>query len=174
MNDPSSRAEGAPPGQGAEDPPIADELAQARKQRDDYFDQLQRAQAEFANYQKRSKAQADQNQAYAVGNLALDLVAVLDNFERAMEAARAAGATSIVEGLELVHRQLLSALAKHGIEPIAAIGQAFDPNLHEALMQQPSANHPTGTVLAEMGKGYRLKDRVLRPTKVAVSTRPGE
>jgi molecular chaperone GrpE len=149
-----------------------DELSLAKKQRDEYLDQLQRSRAEFANYQKRAKAQADQNQVYAVSGLALDLLAVLDNFERATEAARDAGAATIVEGLDLVHRQLLSALAKHGIEPIQAMGKPFDPNEHEALAQQPSTNHPPGTVVAELGKGYRLKDRVLRPSKVAVSTSP--
>lgn len=149
-----------------------EDLSQVRKQRDEYLDQLQRSRAEFANYQKRTKAQADQDRAYAVGGLALDLLAVFDNFERALEAARASGATSIVEGLGMVHKQLISALAKHGIEPISAIGQPFDPNQHEALTQMPSADHPHGTVVAELGKGYKLRDRILRPTKVAVSIRP--
>ena len=73
----------------------------------------------------------------------------------------------------MVHRQLLAALAKHGIEPIEALGTPFDPNQHEALSQQPSHDHPEGTVVAEHGKGYRLRDRVLRPTKVAVSVKAG-
>lgn len=171
MSDTEDRADGP----GVEAPAMGDDLAQAQKQRDEYFDQLQRTRAEFVNYQKRSKAQADQNQQYAVSGLALDLLAVLDNFERAQEAAaKTSGANSIVEGLEMVHRQLLSALAKHGIEPIAAVGQPFDPHQHEALMKQPSADHPPGTVVAELGRGYRLKDRVLRPTKVAVSAEPAE
>ena len=148
---------------------MGDELVLAQKQRDEYLDLLQRSRAEFANFQKRTKAQAEQNQAYAVSNLAFDLVGVLDNFERALEAARGSGAQGIVEGLELVHRQLLSALAKHGIEPISALGEPFDPNQHEALLKQPSADNPPGTVVAELGRGYRMKDRVLRPTKVAVS-----
>lgn len=148
---------------------MGDDLVVAQKQRDEYLDLLQRSRAEFANFQKRTKAQAEQNQAYAVSNLALDLVGVLDNFERALEAARGSGAQGIVEGLDLVHRQLLSALAKHGVEPITALGEPFDPNQHEALMKQPSADHAPGTVVAELGRGYRMKDRVLRPTKVAVS-----
>ncbi len=72
----------------------------------------------------------------------------------------------------MVRKQLLAALAKHGIEPISALGEPFDPNQHEAISQQASPDHPEGTVLAELGKGYRLRDRVLRPTKVAVSARP--
>jgi molecular chaperone GrpE len=151
-----------------------DELAQVVKERDEYLQQLQRSRAEFANYQKRAKSQADSDRLYAVGPLALDLVNELDNFERAIDAARSAGAASIVEGLEMVHRRLLAALAKHGVEPIEALGQPFDPNQHEALIQQPDRQHAEGTVVAELGKGYRLRDRVLRPSKVAVSVRPVE
>jgi len=152
--------------------PPGDELARAIRQRDEHFDQLQRTRAEFVNYQKRSKAQAESDRAYLVGALAVDVIAALDNFERAIEAARAAKAQGIVEGLDLVHRQLLAALGKHGIEPISVVGQPFDPNQHEAVMQQPDAGHPEGTVVAELARGYRLKDRVLRPAKVAVSVKP--
>jgi molecular chaperone GrpE len=150
-----------------------DDLLGAQRQRDEYLDQLQRVRAEFANYQKRAKAQADAERLYAAAPLAHDLLQVLDNFERAIDAARTSGAASIVDGLEMVHKQLLSTLAKHGVEPIEALDQPFDPNQHEALLQQPSAQHPEGTVVSELGKGYRLRDRVLRPTKVAVSVRPG-
>lgn len=156
---------GEAPGGGAD-------LAEARRQRDEYLDQLQRSRAEFANYQKRSRAQAEADRQYAVADLARDLLPVIDNFERALDAAGKAGASSIVEGLEMVHRQLLAALAKHGVEPIPALGQPFDPNQHEALMQQPHAEHPEGTVVGELGRGYRLRDRVLRPAQVAVSIKP--
>lgn len=159
-------------GAGAATAPPGDDLAQASRQRDEYFDQLQRTRAEFANYQKRSKAQAEADRGYLVGALALDVLSVLDNFERALDAARAADAPGIVEGLEMVHRQMLSALAKHGVEPIAVVGEPFDPNHHEAVMQQPDASKPEGTVVAELAKGYRLRDRVLRPAKVAVSVIP--
>jgi len=169
--DPATEATGPGPGPGVATEP-AGAPDEVRRQRDDYLDQLRRSQADFANFRKRSQATAEADRQSAVGGLARDLLGVLDNFERAVEAARAAGASTIVDGLELVHRQLLDAFAKHGIEPIAALGQAFDPNHHEALMQQPSADHPDGTVVAELGKGYRLRDRVLRPTKVAVSVKP--
>src|SRR3954470_5988131 len=92
-------ANGLGPAVGAEAPaPPADELAEAQRQRDEYRDQLLRTRADFTNFQRRSKAQADLERQYAVGPLALDLVAVLDNFERAADAARKAGAASIVEG----------------------------------------------------------------------------
>ncbi len=72
----------------------------------------------------------------------------------------------------MVQKQLLDVLAKHGVEPIEALGTPFDPNLHDALVQQPTADHPEGTVVGELSKGYQIRDRVLRPTKVAVSVRP--
>lgn len=149
-----------------------DELALAQQQRDEYLDQLQRSRAEFANYQKRSKTQADSDRVYAVGKLATDLLDGLDNLERAAEALKALAPAGIAEGLTMVHKQLLATLAKHGVEPIEALGLPFDPNLHEALMQQPDADHPENTVVAELGKGYRLHDRVLRAAKVAVSVKP--
>jgi molecular chaperone GrpE len=71
----------------------------------------------------------------------------------------------------MVQKQMLATLAKYGVEPIKALEQPFDPNLHEALLQQPSALHPEGTVVAELGKGYKIHDRVLRPSKVAVSVK---
>jgi molecular chaperone GrpE len=150
----------------------ADDLASVVRQRDDYLDQLQRTRAEFVNYQKRAKSQAESDRVYLVSALALDVLSVLDNFERAIEAARAANAPSIVEGLEMVHRQMLSALGKHGVEPIPVVGEPFDPNRHEAVMQQPDASQPEGTVVAELARGYRLRDRILRPAKVAVSVVP--
>jgi molecular chaperone GrpE len=150
----------------------ADELSQVQAQRDEYYEQLQRSRADFANYQKRSRSQADADRQYAIASLARDLLDGLDNLERAAEAIRASSTPSVGEGLELVHKQLLATLAKHGVQPIPALGQPFDPNLHEALVQQPDADHPEGTVVAELGKGYRLHDRVLRPTKVAVSIVP--
>lgn len=175
-NDDRNRA--AAPGSAAstpgETPPVNApvDLAQVTQQRDDYFEQLQRSRAEFANYQKRAKSQAEADRAYAVGSLARDLLDSFDNLDRAAEALRASAPTGVVDGLVMVHKQMISTLAKHGIEPIEALGQPFDPNQHEALAQQPDAGHPEGTVVAELGKGYRIHDRVLRPSKVAVSIKP--
>lgn len=150
-----------------------DDPSQVARQRDDYLDQLQRTRAEFANYQKRSKAQADADRLQLVRPLALDVLNALDNFDRAIESARSGGASAIAEGLMMVEKQFVAALAKHGVEPIPALHLPFDPNVHEAIMQQPDAQHPEGTVVLELVKGYKLADRVLRPTKVAVSVRPG-
>jgi len=150
-------------------PPL-DDLAELQLQRDELKDQLLRTQAEFVNWQKRAKTQADVDRQYAIGNLALDLLGGIDNFERAIEAARQAGATSIVDGLDLVQRQFQQVLAKHGIQPIEAMGHPFDPNIHEALMRLPDPDKPEETVVQELSRGYRIHDRVLRPSRVAVSS----
>ena len=150
----------------------ADELAQAVRQRDEYFDQLQRTRAEFVNYQKRSKAQAEADRLYLIKPLAMDILNALDNFDRAIETARAGGATGIAEGLGMVEKQFVDALLKHGVEAIPALGLPFDPNVHEAITQQADDKHPEGTVVAEFARGYKINDRVIRPSKVAVSVRP--
>lgn len=149
-----------------------DALDQMQQQRDEYFAQLQLSRAEFANYQKRARSQAEADKNYAVGSLARDMLEGLDNLERAADALRASASPGITDGLLMVHKQLLATLAKHGVEPIDALGRPFDPNQHEALAQQPDAEKPEGTVVAELGKGYKIHDRVLRPSKVAVSVKP--
>ena len=143
-----------------------------RQERDEYRDQALRRRAEFANYQKRAKQQADTDRIYAAGSLAKDLLDPLDNLGRAIDALRVSSSEGITAGLDMVQKQLLEVLAKHGVEPIEALGSPFDPNMHDALLQQPTADHPEGTVVGELGKGYKIRDRVLRPSKVAVSARP--
>ncbi|OJW22722.1 MAG: nucleotide exchange factor GrpE [Planctomycetales bacterium 71-10] len=158
------------PGTTAEAPPA--DLSALTRERDEARDQVLRTRAEFVNYQKRTKQQAEADRLYAVGDLGRDLLDVLDNLQRAADALRSSAQEGIASGLDIVHKQFLAVLAKYGVEPIEALGQPFDPNFHEALMQQPSADAPEGTVVAELGKGYKIHDRVLRPSKVAVSVKP--
>jgi molecular chaperone GrpE len=149
-----------------------EQIAQLKKEREELRDQALRAKAEFVNYQKRAKQKADEDRVYAVGTLAKDLLEPLDNLDRAIDALRASGVEGVTAGLDMVQKQLLEILAKHGVEPIPAQGHPFDPNLHDAIAQQPTKEHPEGTVVAEMSKGYTIRDRVLRPSKVAVSVKP--
>lgn len=110
---------------------------------------------------------------YASLPLLRDLLPVCDNVARAIQAAQdTAGAESLVEGFELVAQQLASVLAAHDCTLIDALGQPFDPNLHEAISQQPSAEHPKGTVILVTQTGYRLHERVVRPAQVIISTEP--
>jgi len=150
----------------------SEQITLLKQECDELRDQALRARAEFANYQKRAKQQADADRVYAVGSLAKDLLEPLDNLDRAIEALRAKGAEGITSGLDMVQKQLHEIMARHGVEPIVAQGHPFDPNLHEAILQQPSEEYPEGTVVAEMSKGYMIRDRVLRPSKVSVSIKP--
>ena len=143
-----------------------------RKERDEFREQALRARAEFANYQKRAKQQADTDRAYAVGSLARDLLDSLDNLAGHRRPARLRRRRASPPGSTWSRNNYIEVLAKHGVEPIAALGEPFDPNFHDAVLQQPSREHPEGTVVGELSKGYKIRDRVLRPTKVAVSVRP--
>src|SRR5271157_926421 len=150
----------------------SEEIDLLQKEPDELKNQVLRIQADFANYQKHARQQAEEVRTYAIGSLAQEVLGSIDNLERAIAALRASANEGITSGLDMVQKQLLGILAKYGVEPIAALEQPFDPNFHEAIMQQPSDQHPEGTVVAELGKGYKIHDRVLRPSKVAVSVNP--
>jgi len=145
----------------------------AEQERDQFLDLLQRTRADFENYQKRVQRDMAQERRYAYGPLALEIMPALDNMERAVAAAKQAGETGpLVQGVAMVQNQLLDLLSRHGIKPIDAQGRPFDPNLHQAVMQQPSAQEPPDTVLQVLEQGFLLHDRVLRPAKVIVSKAP--
>lgn len=148
-----------------------DTVQQLAQERDELKDQVMRIQAEFQNAMRRERSMMEIRRNEAVGSVAVDVLDVMDNFDRALESARAGGeATSgILSGLEMVQKQLLAALAKHKVVPIEAQGQPFNPDEHEAVMQRPSSEHPEGTVLQVLSQGYKLGERVLRPTRVIVS-----
>lgn len=150
----------------------ADEILTAlMRERDELKDQVLRVQAEFQNTLRRERSYFDDRKSEAVAAVARDVLDVMDNFDRALDSARAGGTStaSIVSGLEMVQKQLLAALAKHKVAPIEAQDLPFDPHEHEAVMQRPSADHPEGTVLQVLAQGYKMGDRVLRPAKVIVS-----
>jgi molecular chaperone GrpE len=134
-----------------------------------------RALAEVENTRRRMRRDLDDQLKYANMPLLRDLLPVLDNVSRAIEAAgQTSDAAGLLEGVKLVATQLETVLAKHHCKRIEAVGQPFDPNRHEAILQQPSADHPSGTVIAETLPGFALYDRVVRPTQVIVSSeRPG-
>jgi molecular chaperone GrpE len=140
------------------------------EERDKFLELLQRTQADFENYQKRNRRELELERKYALTPLARDLLPVLDNLERALAYANAGD--SLAQGVRMVRSQLLDILRRHHIVPIAAEGQPFDPNQHEALLHEPSGEHPPGTVIRVLEPGYVYHDRVLRPAKVAVSRAP--
>lgn len=143
----------------------------AERERDQFLSLLQRTRADFENYQKRIQRDMAQERRYAAAPLALDLLAVLDNLERALTAAKQAGEEGpLTQGVLMVQTQMLELLRRHGITPIEAVGQPFDPNLHQAVMQQEEKGKPANTVLQVLEQGFVIHDRVLRPAKVIVST----
>lgn len=158
LADPSATGEPA-----SESERLQAELAAAK-------DRELRALAEIENTRRRMRRDLDEQLKYANIALLRDLLPVLDNVSRAIEAAeKGSDAAGLLEGVRLVATQLESVLAKHHCKRIEAVGQPFDPNRHEAIFQQPSADHPPGTVLAEALPGFALHDRVVRPTQVIVS-----
>jgi molecular chaperone GrpE len=149
------------------------QLRAAEQARDEYLAQAKRARADFENYQKRAARDQAQEKRYASAPLAADLLGALDNLERATAAAEQAGEKGpLVQGVALVHTMFLDALRRHGVTRIDAQDQPFDPNLHQAVMQVPTADKPPMTVVQVLEPGYTLHDRVLRPARVAVASPP--
>jgi molecular chaperone GrpE len=146
------------------------ELERLKAERDMLFEKLARAQADFQNSRKRLQAESDQRAAYANAALIKSLLPVIDNFERALAVEpEKTDSKSILKGMQIVHDQWLNVLKQQEVQEIAPQpGEPFDPTRHEALMQQPS-NHPEGSVVQTLQKGYSLHDRTLRPAQVAVS-----
>jgi len=148
-------------------------LQKAERQRDEYAGLVRQVRAEFENYQKRAARDLATERRFAQVPLAGDLLPALDNLERAIAAAKQSGDEGpLAQGVAMVQAQLLDALRRHGVTRIEAQGQPFDPNLHQAVMQQPSAEHPPQTVLQVLEQGYLIHDRVLRPARVVVSAAP--
>ena len=137
------------------------------RERDELVDALQRLQAEFANYKKRTAREQETFAAHANERLVKALLPVLDDLARALEAAEAHEEAKLEEGVRLVHRQLADTLERQGLGEIETEGQ-FDPHVHEALLSQPADAEP-GSILEVIQKGYRLGDRVLRPARVVVA-----
>ena len=141
-----------------------------RAERDEYLEHLQRVAADFENYRKRAARDQESLVARAAERLVRELLPVLDDLERALQAAEEHEEAKLEEGVRLVHRQLADALRKEGLEEIPTDGK-FDPHLHEALLAQPSEAEQ-GSVIEVLQKGYRLGDRVLRPARVVVADEP--
>src|SRR5262249_1303105 len=152
------------------DPAELEKLQKLAAERDQYLDMAQRVRAEFENYQKRSQKDRELERRYAYTPLIFDLLPVFGNLERTLQAAQQAGEKgALVQGVAMVQTQFLEQLKRHGITRIDALGKPFDPNLHQAVMQQPSADVEPNTVLQVLEQGFMNHDRVLRPAKVIVS-----
>jgi molecular chaperone GrpE len=155
--------------------PSADSAAPA-DDLDKAQDRYIRLQADFENHRRRALKEREEAFRYGHEKLARDLLAVLDDLERAIEHANASETKdfdAMLQGVMLVHRELIEALEKHGVTEIDADGKPFDPNVHEAMAQHEDESLPPNTVIQAFQKGYSLRDRLLRPARVLVSKVPG-
>ncbi len=157
----------------ASEPDGDDGLAGLQADLDRFRDLAMRSQADFENYKKRTARDKEEAIKYANSSLLERLIAIVDNFELGLTAAQAEGDKSpIYSGMSLVFKQLNDFLADNGLRPIEAEGKKFDPNFHEAIAHEPSEEVAEGNVIRQTRRGYLLKDRLLRPSSVVVSSGP--
>ena len=150
-----------------------DQLASVTAERDEYLALAQRLQADFENYRKRALRDQERLVAYAHERLVRELLPIVDDLERALEAAERHEEAQLVDGVKLVEKSLRAALVKEGLTEIDTGGQ-FDPHVHEALLTRPGEGAEPGSVLDVVQRGYRLGDKVVRPARVIVAADTGE
>jgi molecular chaperone GrpE len=176
---PKDGAAAAAPSQGAGgascegDSP--EDLRKKAEERDSFLEELRRARADLDNLQKRVRRERPAWEEQAVGRFVRQLLPVVDGFERALGSASAdgPGSAGVEEGVRMIHRMFLRLLEESGIEEIPATGR-FDPELHEAVLQEPVADRPTGEITGVLEKGYRYRGLILRPAKVKVAVNVAE
>jgi molecular chaperone GrpE len=149
-------------------------LARTREQADENLRNWQRAAADFSNYKRRTEEDRRAADLFANAVLLNRLLAVIDDFDRALDTVPEDVHEGWLDGIRLVERKLRGLLEAEGVTPIEAIGQPFDPNLHEAVVHEETAEAPDNTVIGEVQKGYLLHERVLRPSLVRVANNPGK
>jgi molecular chaperone GrpE len=155
------------PQQQQQDEAQPDPLEELRRERDALQDRLLRTAAEFDNYRKRMDRERRDLADYTAGEAIKDLLPIIDNLERALQAS--AEDDPLRKGVELIHKQMLEMLRKRGVTPIEALGADFDPNVHEAVSHEESDLHREGEVMEELQRGYKVGERLLRPAMVRVA-----
>jgi molecular chaperone GrpE len=150
------------------------ELADARARGEEHLYNWQRSAADFANFKRRTDEERALAGQFSTALLISKLLAVLDDFDRALESVPPEADDPWIDGVKLVERKLRGVLESEGVTPIEAVGLPFDPNLHEAVAHEDTADHPDNDVIGEVQRGYRLHDRVIRPSLVRVANNPKE
>ena len=146
-----------------------DPVSDVQRERDDYLDRWLRKTAEFDNYRKRVERERREQADQKVTNLLLELLPIVDDFDRALTMDAGEGGAAYRKGIELIHAKLNDLLLKHGVHPIESLGVDFDPNLHQAVIHESSPEHREGEVIGELARGYTMGDRLLRPAMVKVA-----
>lgn len=155
---------------GAEVSEADRQLEEQRKLADEHYQRYVRTQADFDNFRRRSRQEKEDFAKYASAKLIEQLIPVIDNFERAIAASKDnTDHEALLKGVDMIYRQLDQVLVQEGLQRIEAVGQPFNPEFHQAVMQVESEEHEEGTVVEELQKGYMLKDKVIRPSMVKVS-----
>jgi molecular chaperone GrpE len=154
---------------GAPDAVEPPEIAALKRERDDFYDRFLRKSAEFENYRKRIDRERREQADQTVVDLLRELLLVVDDFDLALNVEAPEGADAYKKGVELIHTKLHDVLRKYGVRPIDALGSDFDPNFHQAVLHEVSADHRDGEVIDELRRGYMLGDRLLRPSLVKVA-----
>jgi molecular chaperone GrpE len=147
---------------------LTEALADKDRQLTEHISRLQRLQADFDNYRRRSQKEKEELSRIVVSGVVKQLLPVIDNLERALAAAPAEDAGQLLTGVQLVYRQFVQILENLGISPIVAVGAQFDPALHEAILRLEDAGQPDGLIVEELQKGYTFDAKVLRPSMVKV------
>ncbi len=148
---------------------LEEENALLKQQLAEKHDSLLRTMADFDNFRRRTRQEMEEIRRIALEEFLRSLLRVMDNFERALQAAEESHSfEKLLEGVQLTYRQLQSLLREAGVQPIEAVGKPFDPNFHEAVQRVESSEHPDETVLEEVERGYMIQSRVLRPSRVKV------
>lgn len=150
------------------------ELTETRARAEEHLYNWQRSAADFANYKRRTDDERALASQFSTAILIGKLLAVLDDFDRALENVPDDAHDGWIEGITLVERKLRGVLESEGVTPIEATGQPFDPNVHEAVVHEETAEHPDNQVIGELQRGYRLHDRIIRPSLVRVANNPKE
>jgi molecular chaperone GrpE len=150
------------------------ELAETKAKSEEHLYNWQRSAADFSNYKRRTDDERSTLTQFSNAVLIGKLLSVLDDFDRALESVPAEAHDAWIEGVKLVERKLRNVLESEGVAPIDAIGHPFDPNLHEAVAHEETAEVPDNHVIGEVQRGYRLHDRVIRPSLVRVANNPKE
>jgi len=175
MSRPKEEKQKKPKAKKSELEELRQQIEDLQREKDELFGRLQRVGADYENFQKRVPKQIADTIAYEKEKVIKTLLPALDNFEHTLQKAHSAeNAEVLVKGIQIIYDQMLDTLKSHGVEQIKALGEAFDPALHQAVMQREEAEKQDGTVLEEFQKGYKLNGRVIRPSNVIVNKLPME
>jgi molecular chaperone GrpE len=180
IEEPKPKEKPQPPDKGKAKAPdeelskLQQDLESVQKEREELFGRLQRVSADYANFQKRVPKQVSDSVGYEKDKIIRSLLPILDNMDHLLKAHSTESTDAMVQGVEIIYGHMLEILKSHGIEQMSALGEPFDPARHEAVMRRMEPGRPANIVLEEVQKGYRIGDRLLRPTRVVVSQAPAQ